>query len=267
MRSKAKIALGIAKWSLLAAYLLTTLSFADRKTQALICTGIEVKITDSMENRFVRSKDVVELIEQRMYSPIGHPLKQINTLQMEEYLSEILASRSVSAYKTSEGKLRVRIEQRNPIMRIINRNGRSFYIDSDGKVFPLSSKFTSHVLVVNGNISETFEAGREVCEPVEGSNPAEKPPLICGLFQLARYIAEDSFWNAQIAQVYVDSPNSIELIPRVGPHVILLGSIEDYEGKLSKLKLFYEQALPVEGWNKYKLVNLKYNNQIICTKR
>ena len=98
-------------------------------------------------------------------------------------------------------------------------------------------------------------------------NKNEPQPLACRLFNFAKYINNDKFWKAQISQVYVVDQNNIELIPRVGPHTILLGSLDDYELKMEKLKLFYEQALTEEGWNKYKQINLKYRNQIVCTKR
>jgi len=84
---------------------------------------------------------------------------------------------------------------------------------------------------------------------------------------LAQFIYNDELWRAQIAQVYVDNPNNIELIPRVGPHTIILGSADNFEHKLAKLRIFYQTALPEEGWNKYKQINLKYSNQIVCTKR
>jgi cell division protein FtsQ len=94
-----------------------------------------------------------------------------------------------------------------------------------------------------------------------------KKPLVSQIYEFARFVIDDDFWNAQITQVYVNGPNDIELIPRVGSQVILIGNLDDFEKKLEKLKLFYEKALPAEGWNKYKKINLKYSNQIICTKR
>ena len=59
----------------------------------------------------------------------------------------------------------------------------------------------------------------------------------------------------------------VELVPRVGNHRIMLGTLEGFEEKLAHLKLFYEQAIPKMGWEKYSMINLKYKNQIVCTKK
>ncbi|MFW6222798.1 MAG: cell division protein FtsQ, partial [Bacteroidota bacterium] len=58
-----------------------------------------------------------------------------------------------------------------------------------------------------------------------------------------------------------------EIIPRVGAHFIHFGSIDQYEWKFKKLKYLYKKGFSKEGWNKYEQINLKYKNQIICTKR
>lgn len=63
-------------------------------------------------------------------------------------------------------------------------------------------------------------------------------------------------------------PNKeVELIPRVGRFRIVLGSLDDFEEKLNKLRLFYDQAIPKVGWDKYSVIDLKYKNQIVCTKK
>ena len=70
-----------------------------------------------------------------------------------------------------------------------------------------------------------------------------------------------------IVQIYVDEKNNVELIPRVGNHNIILGDASDLENKLEKLMIFYKKGLSKTGWNEYSTINLKYKNQIVCTKR
>lgn len=86
------------------------------------------------------------------------------------------------------------------------------------------------------------------------------------LYKFALFLQENEFWNDQIEQIYVYPDNDIELIPRVGNHRIMLGTLDEFEEKLANLKLFYEQAIPKVGWEKYSMINLKYKNQIVCTK-
>ena len=60
---------------------------------------------------------------------------------------------------------------------------------------------------------------------------------------------------------------NVELIPLVGEHIIYLGSPTNIQNKLDRMKKFYTEGLNKAGWNKYSMVNLEYDNQIICKKK
>ena len=77
------------------------------------------------------------------------------------------------------------------------------------------------------------------------------------------FIRKDSLWDAQIAQLYVNKDHEIELIPRVGNHRILLGDADSLTAKFRNLRAFYKKALPQVGWDTYKLINIKYANQVV----
>jgi cell division protein FtsQ len=265
---RSKIIFGISKWLLLIAYLVASLSFAWDASQNLVCKRVDVNIEDSLTNAFITKRDIIRVIESKGRSPIGKNLNEINTHELEQKIASFNTVRNVETYKTAKGNVSVRVTQRKPIARVINRQGQNYYFDDEGKIFLWSSSYTSHVLVINGNIKEPFKITNEVnVSEWKTENDSVSSPFIYQLYEFAKFITNNSFWNAQIAQVYVDNTNDIELIPRVGGHTILLGGLNDYEVKLKKLSLFYEKALPSEGWNKYKTINLKYSNQVICTKR
>jgi cell division protein FtsQ len=261
------IVFGVIKWLIVISYLILTLSFVRLRSQQVVCSGIQINISDSLQNAFITKEDVKKLIEKHHKNLVGIPVSMINTYEIEQYLKKMQSVKMAEVYSNIDGIINIDIKQRKPMVRIINRYNQGYYIDSEGQILPLSSKFTSHVLIMNGNIIEPFEISSNIkimdwCDGRTGDIP-----LICKLLEFAKYITQDEFWKAQISQVYVESSTRIELIPRVGAHTILLGSLDGYEMKLKKLKLFYETALPEEGWNKYKQINLKYSNQIVCTKK
>jgi cell division protein FtsQ len=78
---------------------------------------------------------------------------------------------------------------------------------------------------------------------------------------------EEELWNAQIEQIQVTAGGEVELIPRVGNHIIALGQPSDYAQKFDKLKIFYEKGLDEVGWDRYSRINLNYGNQVIATKK
>jgi len=87
------------------------------------------------------------------------------------------------------------------------------------------------------------------------------------ILELGKKIHGDEFWGSQIVQIYLNRQGKFELIPRVGAHLILLGDITELDNKFEKLEVLYKKAFPVEGWNNYERIDLRYKNQVVCTKR
>jgi len=64
----------------------------------------------------------------------------------------------------------------------------------------------------------------------------------------------------------VNERHELELIPRKGNHVVLLGDTQELKEKMNKLFIFYTQGLNKIGWNNYQVINIKYKNQVVCSK-
>jgi cell division protein FtsQ len=254
-------------WIGIIVYMIFVPGFVSSRYNDQICEQINVNILDSLTNRFVTEEDITDLLLEKKSGILGYSLKGINTLELGKILNEESFIKHANVYKTVNGALNVDIVQREPILRIINRQGKSYYLDNAGVILPVSGKFTSRVLVANGFISEPFvhENGKAILdEEIPGNR---RDAVIFDVFNLAAFISRSELWNAQIAQIYVNNKYELELIPRVGAHVIYLGSAVDYETKFKKLEALYLYGLNNTGWNNYEIINLKYDNQIVCTKR
>ncbi|MEG1644226.1 MAG: hypothetical protein RR279_00130 [Alistipes sp.] len=90
------------------------------------------------------------------------------------------------------------------------------------------------------------------------------------LITFVKQIEQDDFWKSEIVQIVATSAASgaleVELIPRSGSHTILFGRIEAVDEKLDKLYAFYRSGMKNLGWNTYRTVNIKYKEQVVCTK-
>ncbi len=84
---------------------------------------------------------------------------------------------------------------------------------------------------------------------------------------MATKIQEDEFLNALIDQIYVTPDQEFELIPKAGIDYIEFGDFDDVDQKLKRLKLFYIKGKEKINWTIYKSINLKYENQVVCTKK
>ena len=254
-------------WIGILVYLIFVLSFVSDRLSTTLCEKITVSIKDSLDNSFISRADVMDILLENDNRILGYSLSTINTSKLEEMLIKESFIKEAELYKTVNGVLNVDVIQRKPLLRVINRQGKSYYLDHEGVILPTSGKFTSRVLVANGYISEPFipESSRSIFDvEIPGG---VRNSVIYNLYSLALFIADSELWRAQIAQVYVNGKYEYELIPRVGAHIIHLGDARNLEEKFSKLEALYLLGLNNSGWNNYEIINLKYKNQVVCTKR
>ncbi len=257
----------IALWSGILLYLILSLSFVESKRSETICSKVKVSILDSLDDRFMDEQTVQDFIHGLDMKVRGEPAESINIRKMERYLEEKPVIQRAELYFTANGDLHIDIDQRNPIVRIINEKGRSYYIDRHGVIIPLTSNHSSHVLVASGEVVEFFEPARTHRIPCPEQYDGKKNYDICKIYDMALFIHDNPFWASQIEQIYLNDKGEFELIPRVGGHLIKLGKYDGFRVKFRHLKAFYQKGLNNVGWNQYLEINLKYDNQIVCTKR
>jgi cell division protein FtsQ len=173
----------------------------------------------------------------------------------------------VRVFENNEGSLFVQIRQREPLLRIINKKFESFYLDESGTMLPVNPNFSARVLVANGEIEDSYlRKPNYRINILALSDSIYYDSLLTNLYRLTMFITHDKFLKSQIEQVYVDRKGEFELIPRVGNQVILLGRAEDLDEKFRKLYAFYKLGMNKIGWNKYNVINIKYKNQVVCSK-
>ena len=263
-----KLFKNILVWIFIVAYIVVAMSFVKEKRNQVLCHDIKVEILDSISNGFITPQDIEDFFHETDMNIIGSPVGSINTKELERKLKQYASVKNSEVYVTLDGDIRVEIDQRNPILRVINKKGQSYYIDHEGTIMPLSSKYSSHVLVANGYIVEHFEVNRTreiYCN--KSGEEWNKSLIMCDLYELSKFIYDDDFWKAQIEQIYVNDEYEFELIPRVGAHIIYFGGIDNYKIKFRNLRAFYLKGLNNVGWNQYEKISLKFENQVICTKK
>ncbi|NDW12452.1 cell division protein FtsQ [Bacteroides sp. 214] len=231
---------------LLIVYIGIAVTAFNMKPVGQVCEGVELIVRDSVNAGFVTPKEALAILKKHNISPVGSLLDDIKLESLEAVLADHPLIDDVECYKTPSGKIHIAVTQRVPVIRIMNRNGESYYIDNKGAVMP-DSRCTAHLPIVTGNVEKAF-AMKE-------------------LYEFALFLQKNEFWNAQIEQVNVLTDKDVELVPRVGSHIIYLGKLSGYEEKLRRLREFYKKGLNKVGWNKYERINLEFSNQIICTKK
>jgi cell division protein FtsQ len=246
--------LKILTWIGIAVWFVVILGFVSGEADQVLCTHIDVVVSDTVRSRFVRDSDIRALFRSKELQLQGYPMREINTRELESLLEESPYIKGAEVSSDVSGRMEIRLEQSVPLVRIMPNGREGFYLDTEGEILPLSGQFVPHIFLVSGNITRPDgNAGRR--------------KQLDEIYHFCTYVSEHPFWSEQIVQLYVNRRGEYELIPRVGAHQILMGSMEQWELKLRNLELLYQQGLSAYGWNSYSTINLKYTNQVICTKR
>ncbi len=252
----------ILLWTSLIIYLIVMLVLVKRYQNNVECVQINVTVTNQETgNKFVEKNDILSILNKKKI--VGEKISSINTDNIENILQTNPHVKQANVFRSNNGELEVEVTQRKAVARIINKTNISYYIDDEGIIMPLSNKYSPYVIVVNGNIDEPYSKWSD--KPL--TTDSSKNEFLPKLYTLIQFITNDKFWNAQIEQIYVTKNKEFELIPRVGNQTIIFGNINNYKTKFKKMKAFYDNGVGQVGWNKYKSINLKYENQVVCTKR
>ncbi len=252
---------------LIIAYLVAVSGFISAREETLQVRSVDITVKDSAIYQFISSADILGMLNRNGLNARDRLVRDANLGHIESFLYTQQMVKKAEAYVTEPGILHIEVRQKKPFLRIINALGNGYYLDREGNVIPLSSSFSPYVLVASGMIREPFRLTQttNIFEADHDSLPRSQR-VIYDLFNLAGYIADDDFWNSQIEQVYVNTDYEFELVPRVGSHIIEFGTADDIGEKFANLELLYKEGLNNLGWNQYSRINLKYKNQVVCTK-
>jgi cell division protein FtsQ len=259
----------VALWSGLVIGLLFTMGFVNREQDSLLCKELKVDVDQEEDLYFLDNLDVARLITERGDSIVGQPKATVNVTEIEKALNSHPNISNAEVFLSVNGEMKVEVKQRKPVLRVINADGDSYYIDKDGKLMPLSEKYSAKVLIVNGAIAEPFiKRYMYSVEDIGKDSLLKASSILDEAFAMANYINADDFWKAQIGQIYVNPDKDLEIVPMAGDQKIIFGDTTQMDEKFRKLMTFYQQGLNTTGWwNKYSTINLKFKNQIVCTKK
>jgi cell division protein FtsQ len=239
--------LSILSVVVLAGYLVySVLAMTDRHEDSRLCRGVDLHITDSLHFDLIDEEMVLAVLQEHSIDPVGMPLEEIEPEKIEATLLMHPLVGKVQCYKTGGDMLRINLSSKVPLVRVINNRGQDFYVDSRGEILTQRS-LAVQLPVATGYIDRQFAAGE--------------------LLEVVRVIDRSEFWKAQVEQINVTKDGQIELVPRVGDHLLILGTAQDVENKLQRLMNFYEKGLDNVGWNKYRSISVAYENQVVCKKR
>ncbi len=196
-------------------------------------------------NLFMNDQIVNKLLIQNGKTVKNQAKSVINLHLLEANVLSHPMVEDAAIFLTVDGLLKAKIKQRTPIARILSST-KSYYIDKQAKVMPLSENYSARVLLVSGDIKE-----------------ADIPKI----HMLVTAILKDEFLKKQLISIQKMSNNEFILNTRVGNQKIFLGKVEDLNHKFKNLESFFKKTMTDKTIDNYTSINLKYSNQVVCTKK
>jgi len=218
--------------------------FSNHKNEQIKVKEIKIRF-EKGTNLFMNYQIVNKLLIQNHASPKKLAKSVIDLHRLE---SKVLAHPMVedaAVFLTVDGLLKATIKQRTPIARVITEN-KSYYIDKQAKTMPLSPNYSERVMLIFGDINEKDDAR---------------------IYKLVTAILRDDILKKLCISIQKSNENEFVLNTRIGSQKILVGDLKNLNQKLKNLKSFLNKTIGDKTINNYALINLKYNNQVVCTKK
>lgn len=231
---------------MLAAGLATGILWARGKSQGELCTVVDVQVINADSTAFVTPQGVLNDLKSQGIKIVGKHMGDINASDIEEALKQSPYLENADLVKCQEGKVLIRVSQLVPVLRVFDGEA-SYYVNRAGKHMAATSNYHCDVPVIQGHFTRKYPATR--------------------LLPLIDYVESDSLLHSLITMYVVRDSNNIILVPHLSGHVINMGNVDNFQNKFAKLKLFYNEVLPKRGWNTYDTISLKWNHQIVATRR
>jgi cell division protein FtsQ len=237
--------------------IISIIALTRKKSSVIKDYVIEIKHLSDGENDLIKEKDVKEIIRRSFEENLDDQrVGQVNVQRVERVVEADPFVENAETFVDVNNNLHITITQREPICRIIDNNGLNYYMDKNGVRLPLSKYFSVRVPIITGAVP-----------PHVPDFLTRKKYGLKDVFTLVTKLRSDDFFNTFVQQIYLDAGGEFTLIPVLGEQKIRIGTLEDLDEKLQRLHIFYNEAMPYEGWKKYKTISVKYKGQIVCKKR
>lgn len=240
----------ILKWLILLALLsymaiasMWAIDYAEQQT----LDDIVINIDKNSPTKFVTKEGVIQKLGKTADKIKHTPIAELNIEKLERQLSQDNSFENVECYITSDNKLQIDIVPMIPEIRVFSPDGKSYYINKDGKRIDTGNEFFMDVPVVTGNFDQKF--------------PAKN------ILPVTRHIAADDYLKNLITMIEVKSATNILLYPCIKGQVINIGDTTELTKKFDNLTLFYRKVMNHKGWETYDTISVKFRNQIVATRR
>jgi cell division protein FtsQ len=242
-------------WSFAAAALILLFVVSWKAKSEKQLTDIQVELVGESAQALFMDEISIRVILNEQGVQVGMPIEKINLTQLEKFIEKTEWVKNAEFFINNKLVLEVKIEQRIPIARVFTASGASFYIDNEGTRLPLKQLTVLNLPVFTGFPTDQPKLSKP------------DSVLLKDVLFFAKTIQKDSFFMAQVAQVNIEPNGTFQMVPTLGDHLVLLGTVDQLEDKLNRLFTFYKKVWLGSGVNAYQYIDCRFNHQVVALKK
>ena len=250
--------LSILVWVITAGGIITLFIFSRMNYLSTPLKSISIDIEGATGHEFVDRDTLLSEIGSICHINSKASIGSIDMLQIERHLNNNPWIEKSASYIGMDSVLYVNVKEYEPVLRIFNKTGKSMYVTNDGVVFPTSKTYTPRVLIAS-NLD--FANGTAMNDSIYQNSG------IADALYISQAIQENEFMRSCVGQIYRNDTGDFEIAVNEVEAQVIIGDTCQIDDKLMKMKTFLKHKLGSEEFGNYKKVNLKFNNQIVCTKK
>lgn len=248
--------------------------FANLKQKELVCSEFIIDIDYNGAPPLIDNSTIKREITRSGIRIKDQPVASIKAPQLQQLLKSNPYIKKATISVSVNGIVKANILQRNPLVRVVDREYNQCILDDEGHIMPVNNEFPVRLVLASGNINNVKNASAKTGSSVTPSSrvryqpprTAKLPSDLSDIHKVALKLKTDTLTSALIEQIYINSEKEIELIPKVGEQSIIMGDTVLIDHKLRNLRVFYDHGMKNFAWNNYKVISLKYKNQVVCSK-
>ncbi|WP_395063482.1 cell division protein FtsQ/DivIB [Flavobacterium sp.] len=218
-------------------------SFTSNRNSHRKLTKSEVVFVGDNKN-FVKQESVNKLLIENISDVKTIAKEDLNLNKLENSINKHPMVEKSEVFVSVDGVLKAVVKQKTPIARVFDEFG-SFYIDYEGNRMPLSDVNTARVPLISGVFDDKNKKK---------------------LSKVLKMIYDDEFLKKNIIGVEVMSDESLMMTNRNFSYQIEFGKMMNEERKFKNYKAFFQKAILDSTLYKYKKINLRFTQQVVCTK-
>jgi cell division protein FtsQ len=218
-------------------------SFTSMRNERRKLLKSEVVFLDD-NNPFIRHETVNKLLIENKKDAQAFKKDEVDLNKLEKSIDKNPMIEKSEVFVSIDGVLKAVVKQKTPIARVFDQTG-SFYIDYQGSIMPLSDEYTARVPIVSGEINRKNKEN---------------------LNKLLRFVYDDGFLKKNIIGIQILPNGSLKMLSRNFNYEIEFGKTINVERKFNNYKAFYQKAVLDSSLYHYKKINLKFTQQVVCTK-